>query len=260
MAFGSTLMLGLIYARKRAIRNRIKETYELFYWPMTLGRGEFLRLMFIETNTNFIDVYKDHSILQVKEINVTQLPSTRGYFAMPAIKHTDKYGNVVMLSQTPAIMHYLAKKLDGGRLLPKNENDQYQAMVLVAYVADLVEEGCTAWHALDYNGRYIDQKEATQPFIDDYKQNRLPKWCTFFENMLAKNHGGQGYFIGDCLSFADIAIFHMFHGIRFQCPDEYMSFPIPRLKSFVNRMENLPRIKKHLETRQQKYDGTGPIF
>jgi len=260
MAFGSALMLGIIYSRKRSIRNRIKERFELFYWPMTIGRGEFMRLMFIETNTPFIDVYEKSTIPEVKEININRPPRSRGYFAMPAIRHTDPSGNIILLSQTSTIMHYLAKKLDGGRLLPTTEQDEYQAMMLMACVADLVEEGCIAWHAMDYNARYLDQKEQTQPFIDEYKSHRLPKWCSFFENILSSNRDGQGYFVGQSLSFADIAIFHIFHGIRFQCPEEYQAAPIPKVRAFMDRIENRPRIKQHLNTRTNHYDGTGPIF
>ena len=61
--------------------------------------------------------------------------------------------------------------------------------------ADLVEEGCRYWHAIDYNANYEDQKEETAPFIVYYRKKRLPPYIEFWEKTL-KDAGGE-YFIGN---------------------------------------------------------------
>ena len=58
------------------------------------------------------------------------------HMAFPVLEHGDLY-----LSQTPVICQYLGKKLDGGRLYPKTEQNRIQAEIVMAGIVDWVDDG-----------------------------------------------------------------------------------------------------------------------
>eukprot|EP00743_Colponemidia_sp_Colp-15_P006504 GILK01007003.1.p1 GENE.GILK01007003.1~~GILK01007003.1.p1 ORF type:complete len:254 (+),score=19.80 GILK01007003.1:37-762(+) len=234
--------------------------WTLYYWPGMPGRGEFMRLIFAETQTEYNDAYRTLSWEEVGKINYNK---NKNFFAVPAIKHRDFF-----LSQTPVIVRYMATKLDNGRLYPLDEKLGYRCDEVMAGVVDLVAEGHDAWHAIDHNASYVSQKEATQPFIDTYKNKRLPKWFAFFEHVLQENRQkfpafaeGGPYLVGDCLTYVDLCLFHVLDGIQFQCPEEYNALPAPELRAFKERIGRRPRISAYLASdRRTSFSGTGPIF
>lgn len=229
------------------------EGWRLFYWPGMPGRGEFMRLLFEATGTPYEDVFAEKTWREVAPLNYAP---GKPFFAFPAIAHGDFF-----LSQTPVIIRYMAKRLNGGELYPRHERDRYQAEVLLAGVVDLVAEGHDAWHAIDKNGGYLQQKEETEPFVQYYKTKRLPKWLTFFEAALQRNYDGRAFFIGQELSYVDLCVFHVLDGIAFQCPEEWAAAQVPLLKVFHERIANLPAIARYLKSdRRFPFSGTGPIF
>ena len=68
-----------------------------------------------------------------------------------------------------------------------------------------------AYHAIDFNADYKDQKEATAPFIETFFKKRVPTWVEFFERRLTLN-AGSDYFVGQSLTYVDLAIFLLFEG------------------------------------------------
>lgn len=132
-------------------------SYRLFYWPGFPGRGEFLRLLFAETNTAYEDVYAGMTFDEAS----AACYNNPNRFAVPAIENLDHIdpdtGKPLVLSQTAVIIQYLASRCAGGRLLPESDTRQLRAAVLMSDVVDVMEEGCKAWHALNYNGGYTEQ-------------------------------------------------------------------------------------------------------
>jgi len=245
-----------------------KKEWEFLYWPNIVGRGEFMRLLFVETSTPYKETYANMSFEEVAKIGYKW--GTK-FFAFPVIKHGD-----FVLSQTPVICKYMATRLDNGRLWPKEEHDQYQCEIIMMGVVDFVAEGHDAWHAFDKNVDAIQQKdkEVVILAIAYYKTRRLPKWSAFFEGLLAdqlqkykeKNqitemkHDAEIYFVGDSLTYVDLCVFHLFHGVQYQCPDEYLSLPIPLVRQFQLRIAHRPKIAQRLFERREKYFGSGPTF
>ncbi|ORY01870.1 sigma-class glutathione S-transferase [Basidiobolus meristosporus CBS 931.73] len=238
----------------------MSDTWELYYWPGMPGRGEFMRLLFIETSTPFKDVYAGEDWTAVGKVNY-QL--SKEFFALPTIKH-----NGFMLSQTPVICRYLAVKLNNGVLYPKEELLGYQAEMIMAGIVDLTAEGHDAWHPIDKNATYVSQKEQAKPFIEYYEKKRLPKWFSFFEKVLAENEKkypsfdeGGPFLVGESISYVDLCMFHILDGIEFQCPEAYAFIDVPKLKNLKTRIQNRPKIKQYLESAQRsRFTGTGPIF
>jgi glutathione S-transferase len=183
-----------------------KPRYKLYYWPEFPGRGELIRLLFAETSTPFDDVFRDISFVEAKEFCY----GSKKFFAVPAIEDTEN--DNLVLSQTCVIMRYLAERCDGGRLYPSDPNNGYKAEVLMQDAGDLLAEGCNAWHAIDANKSYGEQAEATRPFIEYFVNSRLPKWLNRFNTVLENNNKNKTadqplYFVGDSLSYVDLAIF-----------------------------------------------------
>ncbi|KAK9767033.1 hypothetical protein K7432_003468 [Basidiobolus ranarum] len=237
------------------------DAWKLYYWPGMPGRGEFIRLLFIETSTPFEDVFAGKDWEAVGKVNYEL---SKEFFALPTIKH-----NEFLLSQTPVICRYLAVKLQNGILYPQEETLGYQAEMIMAGIVDLTAEGHDAWHPIDKNASYESQKDQAKPFIEYYENKRLPKWFAFFERILVENekkfptfNQEEGpYLVGESLSYVDLCIFHILDGIAFQCPAAYAAIHAPKLKALKKRIENRPKIKEYLSSSQRtKFTGTGPIF
>ena len=231
-----------------------KVEFRLYYWPGFPGRGEFMRLLFAETQTPYEDVFADKTFEEAKKMGYGK---GKRHFAFPVLEHGDLY-----LSQTPVICRYLGRKLDDGRLFPKNEKDQLQAEMIMAGIVDMVEEGLRAWHAIDTNAGYHQQKEETQPFIEYYKSRRLPKWLDFFETLLTENYmkTGKFVFVGNDLSWVDLCVFHVIDGNLFECPEVFDKEPTEYLKKFHSAIGQRPNIKAWMSSeKRQKYTHTGPI-
>ena len=232
-----------------------KPEFKLYYWPKVSGRGEFMRLLFAETQTPYEDVFADKSSEEAAKMGYGK---GKKHFAFPAIEHGD-----IFISQSPVICRYLGKKLDGGRLYPKNEKDRLQAEVLMAGVVDVVEEGCRYWHPIDYNASYDSQKEEAKPFIEYYKTKRLPRWLNFFETALKENYAKNGelVFVGKRVCWVDFCIFHFLDGNLFECPEVFEKESTEHLEKFHRAIKERPNIKKWLDSdKRPKFTKTGPIF
>ncbi|CAF0805768.1 unnamed protein product [Didymodactylos carnosus] len=217
-----------------------------------LGRGEFLRLLFAELNVPYNEVMQGKSFQDGYGIQ-QEMKKSHTFFAIPAIEHGD-----IFLWQTPVMARYIALQCDEGRLMPKNEKDDLYAQALMATLVDVVGEGHDAWHSPDHNASYESQKESSALPIKIFIEKRLPKFFDFFENSLKKN--GNQFFVGQSLSYVDVCMFHWLDGIEYQLPEVYQQANIPTLREFKKRIAQRPNIAKRLETRTEKYDGTGPIF
>jgi len=245
--------------RRMATSTSSTDEWELYYWPKMLGRGEFARLLFAETGTPYKEMYQglggDKAWPQLQ-----QMKQSKPFFACPLIRHTppSSSSSPVLLTQVAVIVRYLAAQLDNGRLAAKAGVDDYYATEVVANVVDVVAEGHDAWHAINHSGSYESQKKETQPFIEKFIQQRLPKWAQYFEDTLIA--AGGHYFIGHQLSYVDLCVFHWLDGIEYQLPKEYASLPIPTLRAFKEQIASRPAIANRLKTRKETYDGTGPIF
>ena len=93
------------------------------------------------------------------------------------------------LAQTPVICRYLAAQFG---LLPASEADQWHGEQINATVHDFIAEGRLVFHGKCFTQSYYEQKEATQPYVDWFIENRLEKWLSQLEQFLQHNDGGHG--------------------------------------------------------------------
>eukprot|EP00854_Cymbomonas_tetramitiformis_P000653 gene653-1085_t len=233
--------------------------WRLVYWPGFPGRGEFIRLMFEETATPFQDDRSADKQQPSEHVVVADDKSARSFgevydhvrayrpkrISVPGIacasKPTHDCSSGFSMGQTMAIMRYLAKNLDGGRLLPKTDVDQAHADMIVCGVADLVEEGHAAWHPVDsMRSAAFNRGPQQDAQIKLYASRRVPKWLAFLESALQANPAGEGYFFGNQLSYVDLCVFHLLNGLAHQLPQDFQAARVPKLKALRERVASRP--------------------
>lgn len=215
----------------------MSDKWTLYYWPNFAGRAEFVRLCFEELGVKY-DECNDPALIRQKIILGKGDMLT--HFAPPVIKKGD-----FELGQTHVICRYLAEKYG---LCPSKEKENARAEEISLTCHDFIAEGRLAFHAIDSTGSYASQKEATQPFIEKFAANRLPRWLKFFERMLLANNGGKGFVVGDKCSYADLALLHVLRATAAQFPEAWAKTEVPTLKAFVVRISERPKLAAYFKS------------
>ena len=226
------------------------QPWELYYWNSIkedgrnhmLGRGEFIRLMFEVTGTPYIEVGKESPSKVFEMLDRSGKNPGIPLFAPPIIKKGD-----FTLNQTPAIMKYLGKKFG---LYPKTEELEAHADALMCFVTDLIAEGRLVFHARCFTESYYTQQDETKGHVKWFKTSRLPMFLKFLESSLTFNlkFHNEGYFIGNSLTYIDIAVWHTLIAAESQFPDTYgeIAESIPALVQFKGKIGSIPRIQEYL--------------
>ena len=211
-------------ANKKA---RTQPPYELLYWPEIPGRGEFIRLAFEATGTSYKDVANEskdgiNAVLAAKADDLTiDSDGNPPAFAPPALRilGEGKEGKTLVLYQTPAILSYLGDKLG---LAGEDEVEKHWILSHTLTALDLNNEAHDTHHPVAVAKYYEDQKEEALKKATDFRENRLPKFFSFFERVLKGNdENGQGkYLVGSKLSYADTTVWHVLNGLKFAFPKE----------------------------------------
>lgn len=103
---------------------------------------------------------------------------------------------------------------------------------------------------------YEDQLEESKKKAKDVRENRIPKFFDYFNNVLKSN--GSGYLVGNAVTYADLALFQVVDGIQFAFPNcmkriekEGKYAEVFKLKKTI---ENTPQIAEYLQSeKRQKY-------
>ncbi len=216
--------------------------YQLYYWPMLPGRGEFVRLVLEQAGVPYDDVAR----LPESEGGGMQalMPFIRGEapgqpaYAPPILVHGD-----VVLAQTAAICAYLGERHE---LAPKNHAGKMHALQLQLTIADVVDEAHDTHHPVSVALYYEDQKEAAKEASKHFLDERLPRFLPYFERVL--EHDGGPWLLGDALSYADLSLFQLLEGLAYAFPRGFakVTESTPGLVALRARVASLPRIAAYL--------------
>ncbi|KAK5684798.1 hypothetical protein LTS10_002872 [Elasticomyces elasticus] len=237
--------------------------YELLYHPSIPGRGEFIRLSFEASGVPYLDVARDqedgYSTVQQFCMN-KGLESSDGnppVFSPPALRvpGAGKDGSALVISQTPNILWYLGDRLG---MLPEDEAGKYHVQQLVLTALDLNNEVHDTHHPIAVMKYYEDQKEESLKKAQDVRENRIPKYLSYFDRVRQHNEkssGGQGkYLVGNKLTYADTTIWHVLDGLFFAFPKEMAArkkeFP-DLLGSFYESVKSEKGIKEYLSSKRR---------
>lgn len=237
---------------------RTHPNYELLYHPGIPGRGEFVRLCFEATGVSYKDVANDqkdgYGTVQTICMN-DKAESADGnppVFSPPALRvpggRSD--GKALIISQTPNILMYLAERLG---LAPDDEGATYHVYQLAFTALDLNNEIHDTHHPVSVMAYYEDQKAESLRKAKDVRENRLPKFFSYFARVLEHNEksaSGKGkYLVGDRLTFADLVVWQVLDGLFFSFPKEMEArkeeFP-GLLKSFYESVKQEGGLKEYL--------------
>jgi len=190
------------------------------------GRAETARLLLIYSGTKYEDI----------KISVEQWPAMKEKMPMGQLPVLEVDGE--QLCQSTAIARYLAR--DCG-LAGKNNWDMARADMIVDGIFDM-------WGHL---------KDVYMPKLQGDKKTADENWAKLSDSTLKLfldnntrflNENGGVWFVGDSLTWADIAIAE-FMAVLEDCfnPDTLDNFP--QLKAFKEKVFSLPKLKEYVSQR-----------
>lgn len=179
-------------------------TYELYYWTGIQGRGEYVRLALEEAGASYRDMAREKGDGVIETLTQT---SPTPSFAPPFLKDGE-----IVIGQTSAILFYLGGKLG---LALKDEQQRLWTHQIQLTIADLVVEGHDAHHPLGADFYYEDQRSEAKRRAEDFRDQRAPKFLSWFETILTRNPEGPAHLVGGRLSYADLSLFQVMEGLDY---------------------------------------------
>jgi glutathione S-transferase len=219
--------------------------YELYYWPGIQGRGEFVRLALAAAGTDYIDVAREKNGMRamlrlLEDEKVATTP-----FAPPFLK-TGR----LLIGQTANILLFLGTRHG---LAPKDEAGRLWTHQLQLTIADLVVEAHDTHHPIASGLYYEDQKREAKRRAEDFRDNRLPKFLGYFEEVLARNPRGPRHLVGARLTYADLSLFQIVEGLAYAFPRamKRTSRRTPKIAALRDRVAARPRIAAYLASERR---------
>jgi len=216
--------------------------YELYYWPEIPGRGEFVRLALEDADADYVDVARlpkrgITAIMRFLESRSVDYPP----FAPPFLK-----AGKLVIAQTANILLFLGPRLG---LVPKNETSRLWAHQLQLTIADWAAEVHDTHHPVSANLYYEEQKREAKRRAADFRENRLPKFLDYFENILKRNPK-SAYLVSKTVAYVDLSMFQMIAGLRYAFPRAMARLErrTPRLMALVDRISTRPRLAAYLQS------------
>ncbi|HET7593496.1 MAG TPA: glutathione S-transferase [Rhodanobacteraceae bacterium] len=219
--------------------------YELYYWPTTQGRGEFVRLALEDAGADYVDVARlpegsgggEAALLHWLEEPPVGHPS----FAPPFLKAGRN-----LIGQTANILLYLGPRLG---LAPADESGRLWTHQLQLTITDLVAEIHDAHHPIAGSLYYDDQRDEAKRRSAHLRRERLPKYLGWFERVLAENRRGrQRCLVGSAVTCADLSLFQVIAGLRYAFPKAMrrLEADLPLCVDLHDRIGGRPNIAAYL--------------
>ena len=214
--------------------------YELYYWPSIQGRGEYVRLALEEAGHPYLDVARERgtsSMMRMMEEGATPP------FAPPFLK-----AGKLLIGQTANILFYLGARHG---LAPKTEAGRLWLHQLQLTVTDFVLEVHDTHHPLGPSLYYKDQKPEAKKRTEDFWNERVPKYLSYFERLLEKS--GGSFVTGRRLTYIDLSLFQLVEGLRYAFPKRMKAFEseIPELRELHDRIAARPKIAAYLSSERR---------
>ncbi|XP_070539153.1 hematopoietic prostaglandin D synthase-like [Ptychodera flava] len=149
--------------------------------------------------------------------------------AMPILEFDGK-----TLAQSRAIARYIAKE---NGLAGKDNLEQAYADSIVDSIYDVVEHVKVWAHEKD--------PEKKKAVADNIAKNVFPPACSNLERMLVNNNGGDGFFVGDGLTYADTTFLSISERWKKVDPEVLKNFP--KLTALAERLKAMPVIAECLK-------------
>jgi len=203
-------------------------SYKVVYFNAT-GKAETMRMIFKVAGVEFEDVRLESDQFTITPEMKAELP-----FGQLPVLEVDG----VKLAQSNACARYLARKFN---LAGKSDFEQAQVDMLV----DCFEDSSKPLIALYYEKDETKNAEMKKKCVEE----QVPAFLTLLEKLLTANHGGDKFFVGDELTWADIHFLTLEKWIRIFAGLEHPLANFTKLAALKTRVEHVPQIAKWLEER-----------
>jgi glutathione S-transferase len=216
--------------------------YQLYYWPMIQGRGEYVRLALEDVGAAYDDVARGRGGMDAM-MKMMEAQKGTPPFAPPFLK-----AGKLVIGQTANILLYLGARHG---LAPKAEAGQFWVHELQLTIADLVAEIHDTHHPIGVSLYYEDQKAPAKKRTVEFWKDRVPKYLGYFENLVRAN--GSAYVTGRRATYVDLSLFQIVEGLRYAFPKRMRTFEreIPRLTGLRDRVAERPNIKAYLASERR---------
>ena len=218
------------------------EPYELYYWPILPGRGEFVRLVLEEAGVPYRDVARlpeedGGGFKPLLAFMQGERPGQPAY-APPILVHGE-----LVLAQSAAICAYLGERHG---LAPAEPGKRMQALQLQLTIADVADEAHDTHHPINASLYYEDQKDAAHKASQHFLDQRLPRFLGYFERVLERS--GRAWLMGDTLTYPDLSLFQLVEGLAYAFPKGFAraAGQTPLLLALRDRVAKRPRIAAYL--------------
>lgn len=217
--------------------------YELFYWPMLQGRGEFVRLALEEAGAEYADVAREDGGME----RMTELmeDAETPPFAPPFLRHGKK-----LIGQTSTILLYLGERHG---LAPKADAGRLWTQQIQLTIADAVAEAHDSHHPVGVGLYYEDQKKEAAKRAAEFRKERIPKFLGWLEQVLTSNPAGPAHLVGKRVSYADLSAFQLVEGLDYAFPKATRRIlkKTPHLAALREQVSQRPRIRAYLESERR---------
>lgn len=230
--------------------------YELFYWPGIPGRGEFVRLALEDAGADYLDVGRG---AESQELGIPAISmyldgdaTPRPPFAPPFIKVGD-----LVISHVANILQFLAPRLG---LIGEDESCRLWAHGLQLTLTDFVAEIHDTHHPIGVSLYYEQQKEEARRRAACFREQRLPRFLEYFEQVLEQNPTGPDFLVGNAHSYVDLSLFQVVTGLRYAFPNAMKEEEEarPKIAALVGRVAARPNIAAYLSSpRRQAFNENG---
>jgi glutathione S-transferase len=197
--------------------------YKLTYFDGR-GRAEIIRLILVTADVPFTD-----NRITFEEFG--KLKPTLPFGQLPVFEFDNK-----VLCQSFTIARFLARKYG---LAGKTDFEQAQAEM----VADCIDDSLRPIVVfVRFEQDPVKKAELKKKYIEE----QLPAFLKHLEAMLVANKGGNGFFVGDALTWADLALVAAQGRLELGpgLPTPFTDYP--KLNALFKRIVALPRIAPYM--------------
>lgn len=198
--------------------------YKLTYFNLR-GRGEVARLLFAVAGQKYEDERIEFS-------KWPEIKASTPFGQMPVLEVDG-----VKLCQSKTIGRFLANRFG---LAGKTDIEKALADMVVDCIDDTITPSGTIRRETD-KAKQAELREA-------YTKKTLPENIAKLEKLLTQNKGGDGYFVGDSMTWADILWMDMHTWLVSNGLEPDLS-SAPKLKALKERVEQHPKIAEWIKTR-----------
>ena len=233
-------------------------SYDLYYWPMIPGRGEYVRIVLEAGEADYRDVARlpesEGGGMDAMAAFMQGEGSRFIPFAPPFLVDGD-----VVVPQSSLGAAYAGEKLG---LAPDGEVERQFARAVAVTTADLVAEAHDVHHPVGSGLYYEDQKAEARRRAEGFREERIPKFLGWYESLLANNPSGSDFLVGKAMTYADLGLFHTVAGLYYAFPRRMAAIEAEyaNIAELVAKVTAVPSVAAYLRSERRLAFNESGIF